>query len=232
MLCEYEYKSLVPSQVFADVMAGNIGVIHKVFDEEHGAQAIADAIAFSKAVPSFDTKGGTAAPDPWENSHRLDNNPALSKTKHIFHTFNLEDLHALKSNPITFIFARLRQIDNALCGERGSHDSRHKVTGPRFHPQIIHYPRGGGYFDPHTHSLEPQKIGLIASLSKRGEDYRTGGTRFWVDGKEVDAEPAQNVGSVTLFRYDLPHSVSEVDSDHPLEFGTKTGRWVAVFPYR
>lgn len=232
MLREYDYRNYTPAQAFADVMAGNIGVIHNVFEREHGEQAIADAIAFSERVPAFDTKGGTASPEPWENSHRLDNNPKLSTTKHIFHTFNLEDLHALNSNPITFIFARLRQIDNVLCGVRGSHDSRNKVEGPRFHPQIIHYPRGGGYFDPHTHSLEPQKIGLIASLSKRGEDYRTGGTRFWVDGKEVDAEPAQNVGSVTLFRYDLPHSVSEVDADRPLEFGEKTGRWVAVFPYR
>lgn len=225
---EYDARALDPKRVYSDVMSSGVAVIHGVMPEAVATSAAHAAMEWTKTEPAFDTKGGTASPAPGQNLHRVDNDPALSKTKHIFHTFNFENLNGLPSpyrEPIVQMFERLLALDNELCGKRGD------FTGngiPNFRPQIIHYPVGGGYFERHTHNLEPQKIGLIATLVKTG----SGGTKFWVNGDEIDAEPAQSIGSVTLFRFDLPHSVSAVEPGSPLAFGEATGRWVAVLPYR
>jgi hypothetical protein len=228
-LTEYDYASANSPAVFADVMSGNIAVLHGVLTEAEASNAVSATLEYSNRSPAFDTKSGSVSPIPGENFHRIDNNPQFSKSKHIFHTFNFEDVPALNLQAISIVFDRLLAVDNALMGERGAIA---KANGLSFHPQIINYPRGGGFFARHTHPLEPQKIGLIASLTKKGEHFDTGGTLFWNNEIEVDAEPVQTIGSVTLFRFDLPHAVSTVDPDKPLEFGKPNGRWVAVLPYR
>ena len=43
-------------------------------------------------------------------------------------------------------------------------------------PQVIRYPRGGGYLEEHTHNYLPQKYGLIVNLSCDKEGYKEGGT--------------------------------------------------------
>lgn len=232
-IVEFDARSYNGPEVFATVMTGDVGVIHNVISEADAARAVEAALAWSNIEPVFDTKDGTAVPEPQRNFHRIDNNPSLSKTQHIFHTFNLENVKAI-SGPtgaaMAGIFDSLVHVDNQLMGKRGNLSP--SKEGVNFHPQIIHYPKGGGFFDRHTHPLDPQKIGLIASLTKKGEHFEKGGTLFWKDDEMIDAEPAQTIGSVTLFRFDLPHAVSKVDPDTPLEFGKRNGRWVAVLPYR
>jgi hypothetical protein len=232
-LVEFEANSFDAAHVAATVLSGNICVIHGVLSAADAGRAVTAVLAWSKAEPAFDTRGGAASPAPLQNFHRVDNNPALSATKHIFHTFNFENLAVTEQvlAPVVNLFEAMYLLDNKLVGSRGNLTPSVGDTA-NFHPQIIHYPRGGGYFDRHTHALEPQKIGLIASLTRNGEHFDTGGTLFWGDGGELDAEPAQTIGSVTLFRFDLPHAVSKVDPAASLEFGKPTGRWVAVLPYR
>jgi hypothetical protein len=233
-LVEFDGRDFDGREVFASVMSGNIGVLHGVIPELDASRAVDAALSWAKIEPVFDTKGGTVSPKPLQNFNRVDNNPALSKTKHIFHTFNLENVTAIggvEGAAITRVFEKLVQVDNALMGKRGSL-SPAEDGGVNFRPQIIHYPKGGGFFDRHTHPLEPQKIGLIASLTKKGDHFDRGGTLFWEGNVEFDAGPAQSIGSVTLFRFDLPHAVSECDPGAPMEFGKHSGRWPAVLPYR
>jgi hypothetical protein len=229
-LREYDYSSFDGARVFSDVMNGDIGVVHNVLTENEARAAVAAALSFAQAIPAFDTKDGTASPKLRENFHRVDNDPVRSKTKHLFHTFNFEDVLSIANgDPIVKVFNELLSLDNELMGKRGDFSTNGPVN---FHPQMIHYPKGGGFFDRHTHGLDPQKIGLIASLTKKGEHFEKGGTLFWGADGEIDAEPAQTIGSVTLFRFDLPHAVSRVDQNAALSFGKPDGRWVAVLPYR
>ncbi len=233
-IVEFDARTYDGPEVFNAVMSGDIGVIHNVISEADATRTVGAALSWSNIEPAFDTKGGSAAPAPLQNFHRIDNNPALSKTKHIFHTFNLENLKTIggpEGDAMRSIFETMVRVDNRLMGKRGNL-APSKDDGVNFHPQIIHYPKGGGFFDRHTHGLDPQKIGLIASLTKKGEHFGKGGTLFWKDEIELDAEPAQTIGSVTLFRFDLPHAVSKVDPEVPLDFGKPNGRWVAVLPYR
>jgi len=103
--------------------------------------------------------------------------------------------------------------------------------GRCLNPAIIHYPRGGGYFGEHGHNFLPQKAGLILSLSKRGIDFTSGGTRF-CDGKSwVSIEAFHDIGDICLFRYDFPHDVTEVDPHHHLSLERQEGKWSAVLPF-
>ena len=87
---------------------------------------------------------------------------------------------------------------------------------PKLRPQVIHYPRGGGFFGRHSHPLEPQQYGLVLSLTDGPA------TTFHLDDGDVETE--REAGDLTLFRYDIPHSVPMVDPGVPLEFFRPTGR--------
>lgn len=93
----------------------------------------------------------------------------------------------------------------------------------KLRPQVIHYPRGGGFFGKHSHPLEPQKFGLVLSLTDGA------GTTFHLEQGDLHTE--RKAGDLTLFKYDIPHSVPMVEPDAPLEFFRSSGRWVAILPF-
>ena len=41
--------------------------------------------------------------------------------------------------------------------------------------QVVHYPRGGGYFEEHRHKRYPTNYGIIITLSEKGRDFNRGG---------------------------------------------------------
>jgi hypothetical protein len=154
----------------------------------------------------------------------------IQKTLHYYrsHNFNnfSEGLPAELSELLGKFCAPLRDFYNRLVG--GAAD----FVGEKFiHPQVIHYPSGAGHFAKHSHPLEPQRIGVITSLSEHGVDFRQGGTGFEIEGDAVDTEPFHEIGDVALFRYDLPHWVTPVDIEDALEPTSSRGRWTLVIPY-
>ena len=44
--------------------------------------------------------------------------------------------------------------------------------------QVIHYPKGGGFFGKHQHPRYPTNYGLIINLTKKNRDFRKGVTNF------------------------------------------------------
>ena len=99
----------------------------------------------------------------------------------------------------------------------------------KINPKIIHYPRGGGYFDWHTHKRYPQNYGLILNLSKKNKDHEQGTTLFKLKGKLFSFEKILNQGDLILFKNNIPHAVSKVDPYHDLTFNDK-GRWTFTMP--
>ena len=83
-LREYDTNNTDLTSIIDGVMGGDITVIHGVLSEMQAAAAVKAAIDWTRLVPPFDTEGGTASPEAHQNFHRVDNNPPLSKTKHIF----------------------------------------------------------------------------------------------------------------------------------------------------
>ena len=140
---------------------------------------------------------------------------------HVFHDYNfnvLGDAPPALEATLRDLFEPLRDLYNDLTGNAVGFTI--PATGPYVHPQLIHYPAGGGFFARHWHNLSPQKLGFIVSLSQRGRDFRNGGTCFEID-REV----------ICIWRYDHPHWVTQSDLRDKFDWDSDAGRWVATFAY-
>ena len=134
--------------------------------------------------------------------HRIDNRPPQSQTSHAFHAYNFqlrrEAISAEMDKLIRPIFTAMGNLQNAIAGTQASYEP--DAAGQFFHPQIIQYPSGGGFFDEHVHPLEPQRVGLILGLSEKGRDFKEGGTCFRVEGGKRSFEDSHAMGDIILFR--------------------------------
>ena len=151
---------------------------------------------------------------------------------HVFHDYNFNDMAALPEGfqtTLRDLFEPLRELYNALTG----YDVGFEIptSGPYVHPQLIHYPSGGGFFARHWHNLAPQKLGFIVSLAKRGRDFGNGGTCFEIDGAMIDTEAHQEIGDILIWRYDHHHWVTQSDLQDKFDWTSDAGRWVATFAY-
>jgi len=156
----------------------------------------------------------------------------LQQAPHVFHDYNFHEFAALPptlSGQLSGLFEPLRGLYNDLTGN----DVRLELpaNGPYVHPQLIHYPSGGGFFGRHWHKLHPQALGFIVSLSRRGRDYRNGGTCFEIDGEIIDMETRHEIGDICIWRYDHPHWVTQSDLQDKFDWASDAGRWVATFAY-
>ena len=94
--------------------------------------------------------------------------------------------------------------------------------------QVVHYPRGGGYFAEHKHNRYPTNYGMIITLSEKGSDFNKGATSIKFKDKFINLEKYNiNKGDLTLFRFDLTHKITPVDPDKYLSFDNK-GRWTLL----
>jgi hypothetical protein len=164
--------------------------------------------------------------DPGTGAQR----PLTPKGHRRFNFNRPEELPRDLSEKLLAVYEPLLVFQNRLTQQAATftNDSQ----GRRARPQLIQYPRGGGMFGRHLHTLEPQRIGLILGLSQRGVDFQSGGTHFDVEGTDVSSEDAHDIGDMLLFRFDIPHWITPVDMSQPCDFSLASGRWTAVLPYR
>ncbi len=158
----------------------------------------------------------------------------LLQPKRLFHEFNLNNLDELSADLRSIsivIFFKLLDFQNSLAETSASLTAVEKEDVAMLHPQVIQYPRGGGWFEDHAHPFHPQKFGLILGLTWK-EAFSMGGTFFDIGAIRVYVGTEQDAGDLTLFKHDLRHGVSPVDEfANELGFGEAKGRWVAVLPY-
>lgn len=156
----------------------------------------------------------------------------LHNFPHVLHDYNFHDFAKLEERlraKLLGLFDPLRLLYNDLA----AYDLNFEIptAGPYLHPQLIHYPSGGGFFGRHWHNLLPQKLGFIVALSRYGSDYKGGGTVFDLDGQVVDIEGLHDLGDVCIWRYDYPHWVKQSDLRDQFAWNSEGGRWVATLPY-
>ncbi|MEX2644611.1 MAG: hypothetical protein WD270_14235 [Acetobacterales bacterium] len=161
--------------------------------------------------------------------HTVDIEPPNSKTKRVFRSLIVypDDADPLWPE-IRPCFERQAAFYNLLRGERFGFAQDADVRG--FRPQVIHYPRGGGYFQTHQHPLMPMRYGLILNISRKGRDFFSGQTYFMVDGEKLSVDAQHDLGDLCIFRYDLPHGIDPVDPDSGPYRWDASGRWTAVIP--
>ncbi|MDB5800499.1 MAG: hypothetical protein JWL63_1438 [Rhodocyclales bacterium] len=169
-----------------------------------------------------------------ENFHAFESGISpRQKTLHTYHAYNFNQIMRLPAalrDLLLSVFEPMRKFQNRISGENSGWDL--DSSGKKLHPQVIHYPSGGGMFAAHVHPLLPQRLGLILSISQRGRDFTTGGAGFELpDGTLVDPAAHHDLSDMVMFRYDLRHWVSFVDQELALDRNAIRGRWVMVLPY-
>ena len=91
------------------------------------------------------------------------------------------------------------------------------------------YPSGRGYLEKHSDYIgENQLVVPTIIMSKRGEDFDTGGFYFnRKDESAIDPEPYVEVGDVIIFNPSLNHGVSKIDAKYAYNWNSCKGRWMA-----
>jgi len=211
-----------------DVLCGDIVILKRAVAPELVLEARRAVHEWGLSVPqskAHPRESGGA-------SHLASYLPARSQSRYIFHSFEFEPLSSIPIvERVLPIFEALLDIYCKLIGERIAFGENY--SGYSFLPACIHYPRGGGFFQEHTHPLMPQRIGLILSGSSYGHDYKIGGGRFCAQDKTwMATEGHHDLGDLTLFRYDLGHDITPIDPDVPLDWTRNDGRWSFVLPLK
>jgi hypothetical protein len=169
-----------------------------------------------------------------ENYHAIESGISpRQKTPHNYHVYNFNQIRAVTprelSDKLLAVFEPLRAFHNLLTGATTAFVKN--ADGRKVYPQVSCYPCGGGVFGRHIHALEPQRVGLVLAMSKRGRDFMHGGTHFEIDGRDVGTDEIHDIGDVVLFRYDIYHWVTPIDPEDALDYASPRGRWVGVLPF-
>jgi hypothetical protein len=207
---------------------GRIVILKGVFASDDMIRLRDAAMRWAREEPEF-PDGQSPDDTPTVNYHRFDDGTYRSAIPHIFHQYGLnalDELPAYFRDPASTVTALLTDLQNRVA--RTNLDI--SVQGLR--TKIHHYPRGGGFFGKHVHPLEPQRVGLILSLSRLGVDAQGGGTTFETPAGTVDTSEYHDIGDIAMFRYDLPHVVAPVDPGVPVDWDADTGKWSVVLDVR
>lgn len=215
-------------EVAGQVFEGRIVIIKDAFEPEMLLNFRRELVNWSKSNQPF-PHGKSPSTEPEINYHRIDDGVIKSVCPHVFHQFGFNSLHKLPDEigqPAQIIADSMKNLQNEVAET----DFEISLTDLRL--KVLQYPVGGGFLAEHTHPLEPQRIGLIMSLSRIGEDFTSGGTFFQTPFGRVDTLAHHDIGDIILFRYDLPHAVALVDEDKSLDWNADTGKWSVVLELR
>lgn len=153
------------------------------------------------------------------NFSSIDVLPSTVKVDRIFRTFELSQ----------YFFNKFTEIRNLLKFQ----DKILKINKDKKiyrKVQVVHYPKGGGYLDMHSHIRYPANYGIIITLTEKYKDFKKGVTNFIINKKNISLEKYNLTrGDLILFRFDIPHYISPVDPDEDLKFDKK-GRWTLLLP--
>lgn len=210
------------------VFAGQIVVLKGVFAAEEMTAYRKALMRWASETAAF-PHGTSPGTFPDLNFHRRDDGVIKSICPHIFHQFGFNSIEKLEESvgtPSLAIAESLRGLQNGVAGT----DFPLSLTSLRL--KVLHYPSGAGFLTEHSHPIEPQRIGLIASLSRIGADVTSGATRFRTPFGLVDTSTAHDIGDVIIFRYDLPHEVTLVDEGRLLDWNSDAGKWSVVLELR
>jgi hypothetical protein len=216
-----------PQEIAKLVSDKQIVILKNVFTENELLNLRHEVLTWGKGIEPINSDDFT------QNYHsRRAKISNIQQSPHVFHDYNFNNFNTLPESlsvKLFDVFESLRVLYSELTDQHTQLGVAE--TGPYFHPQIIHYPLGGGFFGRHNHNLKPQIVGFILAMSKYGVDYKAGGTCFDINGKTVDIEGLHDMGDLCLWRNDLDHWVKQSPLDDKFSWESEKGRFVATLAY-
>lgn len=212
-----------PSSLRDEVLIrGNVLLFKSIFEREASLSLRERFFRYGQGEPSSNPKVESGSP----NFHRFDeNNPKQSKARvmHNFSVFywNKDFLESWSWLKASLAFQRVFSQLPANFGNTGV-EGDYFVTG-----RVSHYPLGGGHMQRHIDIDEVEKVTVIVSLSKRSEDFDSGGAYLQPDGEPpLDLEPYVDIGDIIVFNHAIPHGVAPIDPSEKLDWNNPGGRWM------
>ena len=92
--------------------------------------------------------------------------------------------------------------------------------------QIAQYASGVGELELHSDPYIYQKVAISGIMSKRGEDYKTGGAYILNENQEkINIEDSMDIGDIYLVYPTVFHGVETIDKDKNVDWDSFDGRW-------
>ena len=167
-----------------------------------------------------------------KNFHRINKSDERSYVGGCFHQFNFfpwnQDYFDLfdKAKSIFNLKNLLSDID------KDSYLNLNTDIDDNFTARIAFqfYPSGSGYLKKHSDPVAEHQFALPNMvMSKKGEDFISGGAFFELDGEQVFHEDQCDIGDVVFFDARLPHGVEMINVDQKSQWLDFKGRWMGLF---
>jgi hypothetical protein len=184
--------------------------------------------SWGRTTPVF-PNGKSPSDFPELNYHRIDDGSYPSLMPHIFHQYGLSQIDAL-DEPLRGMARRFGKLLADLQNKVAN--TNLELSPDALRLKVLHYPAGGGHLAEHAHDIEPQRIGVILSLSSIGDEIEQGGTTFDTPFGMVDVSSCHDIGDIVLFRVNIPHGIPPVDAHKTLDWSSEAGKWSVVLDLR
>lgn len=227
---EFEYQVKTQSDDFvknitSSLYSGDFIILKNAFSQEYVNQLKLDIIEYSKKSPSSFHKMKEECPD----FHRIQNEDQLGKysvdaVRHSFYFFTWND------DPLKIrkkIYEKWRIIKFASGRSPTEWEKNTPKDGVVDRIQIVKYPLGAGYIEPHVHDPINQRISISVFMSELGKDYSEGGCYFFnKEDQMVSVESKIKTGDIGLFYGSVRHCVEPVEVEESMQKNIDTdGRW-------
>ena len=157
-------------------------------------------------------------------------NPIAQFLQSTYFGSNSKDLKALSS--LARVMIRLRNYMSDMKFDFGENPNMDKFWNAS---RIHHYPSGGGFMSRHHDSYFPKVMNdkkipflqLILLLSKKGEDFSSGGGYIIPRGERselINLEDKYNFGDIIVFDGTIEHGVETIDSHLIPDYNSINGR--------
>ena len=205
--------------------SGDFLILKNAFSSEFINELKSNLMDFSKKSASSFYKMKEGCPD----FHRIQGDSEIGKysvdaVRHSFYFFNWnKDPLKIRNS----LYKKWRIIKFVSGREYTQWEHNTPKDGIIDRIQVVKYPNGTGFIEPHLHDPTNQRIIVSVFMSQRGKDYTKGGCYFFdKNNKRVSVEEQVEVGDIGLFYASLLHCVDPVETEQSLLRNDGTdGRW-------
>jgi hypothetical protein len=205
--------------------AGDVYVLKQAFPKEFLQDLAVRLHRYGKNTPSFFSKMFDNCPDYHQMiTSEVTKKYAMRQIKHAYFFFhwNRDPFNFFK--PINERWSILKFLGGYGLDE---YEKNIPSDGIVDRIQFAQYPSGIGELELHSDPYLFQKLAIIAIISKKGEDYMTGGAYFLnKNGEQFNIEGDLEIGDIYITYATVFHGVETIDKKREADWNSPQGRWI------